>query len=105
MSSCGGESAGVPVVRPCEEFDPSNNDNEKIELAYDQNVGPQSERSHDDAVEGSSNEPLLLDEIMAMLNRASDAEGSSGDSNNRPLLLDAVIAALNRASAILNRNH
>ena len=101
MSSCGGESAGVPVVRPCEEFDPSNNDNEKIELAYDQNVGPQSERSHDDAVEGSSNEPLLLDEIMAMLNRASDAEGSSGE----PLLCGEIIVTLNRASAILNRNH
>ena len=99
MSSCGGESAGVPVVRPYEEFDPSNN--EKIELAYDQNVEPQSERSHDDAVEGSSNEPLLLDEIMAMLNRASDAEGSSGE----PLLCGEIIVTLNRASAILNRNH
>ena len=101
MSSCGSESADARVVRTGEEFDPSNNDNEKIELAYNQNDRPQPECGHEDAVEGSSNEPLLLDEIMAMLNRASDAEGSSGE----PLLCGEIIVTLNRASAILNRNH
>ena len=100
MSSCGSDSTDVRVVRPGEEFDPSNNDNEKIELAYNQNARPQSERGHEGAAESSSNEPLLLDEIMAMLHRASDAEGSSDE----PLLCDEIMATLNRASAILNQN-
>ena len=116
MSSRGSESTGVPVGRPGEEFDPSNNDNTKIELMYNQNARPQPESGCDDGhviavmIDVNKKPDITSDDHLESVckglfdNPENAAEDDSNVSGDELLLHEALMAELDHARAMLYQN-